>query len=578
MYMKPRLTAINLTTEHQTIKPSANVTLVVGPNNVGKSAVLANIQQELHADFDHPPTIGDRPVESVTIEMPTGDSLAELVSQRAKLWPAGKHSHSTYYEPTYHFWSGATLPEARLRSITTPTSRLGPLASAVMTYLGPDGRGSVLNSQGLPDLMTSQARSPLQMLWENRELEEKINTYMQRAFGQSITVNRHAGANIHLHIGKIDLAEPKIGVRTEYQDAVMDLPLLSQQGSGMQAFIGTMITLATGNFDIVLLDEPETFLHPPQARLLGEIVAEFSHNGGPQVIVATHSDDFVQGVISASRDEADISIVRLTRPNISENKTAQVDTEAIKNLYRDPLLRYSNILDGIFYKGVVLCEAESDCTYYAATLGYLEEKDGLGSSDILFTQCGGKDRLRKAFSSLDVAAVPTAIIADIDILADKNKFQELFNSMGGDFETINASYNVLESSVKNKTIKPERKIAKIKINDTINASSAKYLSGNELAAVQDAVKAASGWKQIKEKGQGAIDSGDPSAAFVSILAACRAVGLFIVEQGELERFHPEISGNKQAWLRKVLEQEAFKSSPESHILLSQARDYILRSQ
>ncbi|GAA4712977.1 hypothetical protein GCM10023349_35170 [Nocardioides conyzicola] len=346
----------------------------------------------------------------------------------------------------------------------------------------------------------------------------------------------------------------------------------------MQAFMGTVLTLAAGGIDLVFMDEPETFLHPPQARLLGELVAEMSRATDTQVIVATHSDDFVQGVITGSKEDVDVSIVRITRPSDTENKLAQVAPEAIKSIYKDSLLRFSNLLDGIFYKGVVICEAESDCTYYSASLANVEDTDGLGASDLLFTHVGGKDRMARAYSALNAAAVPTAVIADVDLLADKNKFEELFETMGGDFGVVSASYNVLDASVRTLKVEPIRNDVRSKVAEILDRSQNPIIDRRDLTEMLDLLKAESGWKQIKRKGAGAIDTGDPTAAFASVIAACRAVGLFILPVGELERFHPNVGGNKQAWLRQALEHELFKTSGESQDLVRSVRAFVASRQ
>lgn len=576
--MRPVVTAVNLTTPGQSVAPSRHVTLIVGPNNVGKSAILAGIHQEIATDPNQPHYQNPRPVESVHVDMPQLDELVGLMAQRARLFPAGAHSHATYGEPTYVLPNGGAVPQSYVFSAQGRSSRFGSLAASMTLFMGPEGRGSSLGSQGLPDLMNDYGRTPMQMLWEDRGLETRLNSFMQRAFGRSIVVNRHAGANVHLHIGEVEMEEPAVGLRSPYLEAVMKLPLLSVQGAGMQAFMGTMLTLASGNYDIVLLDEPETFLHPPQARLLGEVVAEMSRDGGPQVIVATHSDDFVQGVLDGSKVEADVSVVRITRPADLENRVAQVDPESIRSLYRDPLLRYSRILDGIFYKGVVLCEAESDCTYYSAALTAYEGEDSLGASDLLFTHCGGKDRLQRAFEALDAAKVPTAVIADIDLLSDLQKFKSLFEAMGGVFDSISASYNVLTSSIRNHRVQPNREVARREVLKALDGADDEFLSNDEMKLVVTAVRAESGWSQIKRKGVGAIDSGDPLAAFESILSAGKAVGLFLLAVGELERFHPDIGGNKQTWLRTVLERELFATSTESRTLVADVRKFVSSAQ
>ena len=50
---------------------------------------------------------------------------------------------------------------------------------------------------------------------------------------------------------------------------------------------------------ILLLDEPEAFLHPPQARLLGEIIAA-ERPSRAQLVVATHSPDVLHGLINVA--------------------------------------------------------------------------------------------------------------------------------------------------------------------------------------------------------------------------------------------------------------------------------------
>ena len=104
--------------------------------------------------------------------------------------------------------------------------------------------------------------------------------------------------------------EPASFPRPEYIAAIRALPLLTEQGDGMKSFIGLMLGLLAGQFQIVLVDEPEAFLHPPQARLLGRKLATEVPRG-TQVFVATHSSDVLQGLLDP--DDANVTVVRLTR-------------------------------------------------------------------------------------------------------------------------------------------------------------------------------------------------------------------------------------------------------------------------
>lgn len=358
----------------------------------------------------------------------------------------------------------------------------------------------------------------------------------------------------------------------------MRLPLLTDQGAGIQAFMGTILTLAAGNFDIVLLDEPEAFLHPPQARLLGRIVARMSQAGGWQVIVATHSDDLLHGILEASHVESEVSVVRLTRPTDESNATSQVSPDAIATLFRDPLLRFSNILDGIFYKGVVVCEAESDCTYYSAVLSHIEASGADQSSDLQFVHVGGKDRMPRAYAALKAAAVPTAVIADLDLLADRAKFRELLSAMGGSWTVAEGLYNTVESSVARLRQAPLRDSVRGGLREIVDANSSREIQASEATEIRALVKVESGWLQLKKKGAGAIDSGGPMRALRDLITLCRGVGLFLVAVGELERFHPDIPGSKQAWLTVVLEEELYTASHESQDFVGAVRSHIASAQ
>lgn len=579
--VKPRLTEAILTTPAQKIIPSANVTLIVGPNNAGKSAVLDGIFQEITRDW-RGSQANTSPVTEVRVETPTAEDFIAYVDQHATLREAGTHPphNVTYRQPTYVFPSGPTIPIEYLHEAVQRTCHFGLLGQQVALLMSPEGRGSVLQSQQLVESMVMPDHSsthPMHMLWDDRDLEKMISKYMQRAFGEPLTVDRLSRGMVHLHIGSIDIEEPRPGEKSAYLEELAKLPMLSAQGTGMQAFMGTLLTLATSPCSVALIDEPETFLHPPQARLLGEFAAEIAAGDGPQIIAATHSDDFVRGVIDASKQESDVTIIRLTRPSSTENHVAQIDPDDIRDIYRDPLLRFSRILDGIFYKGVVLCEGASDCTYYSAVLGHLETVEERGASDLLFTHCSGKDPLGKAYKALNAAAVPAAVITDIDVLSDEAKFSALFNIMGGDFSQIKSRYNVLSSVLRGRAVHPRRSDVRAGFNEVIQRETGEKMSKADLGALRTLIKSESGWSQIKKNGVGGMGRGDHVKALEDIVSASRELGLFILTVGELEGFHSNVTGAKPDWLRTVLERQLYTASDAS-ALMRNVSNYISTRQ
>jgi len=242
-----------------------------------------------------------------------------------------------------------------------------------------------------------------------------MSALMQRAFGEELTVDRYAGSEVHLLVGRPQVEEPRPPVTDEYLKSLSSLRRLSAQGDGMRAFMGMLLTIKTSKYRLIVIDEPEAFLHPPQARLLGRILAE-QHADGTQIVVATHSEDIVQGVTSAAPPTGyDPTIVRLNRrgPDFS---AFQISVEKVQQLYHDPLLRHSSVMSGLFYQGVAVCEGDSDCTYYQAVLAHLVSSSTVAARDVHFMHCGGKARIWKALDALRSANVPAVALVDFDVL------------------------------------------------------------------------------------------------------------------------------------------------------------------
>lgn len=156
----------------------------------------------------------------------------------------------------------------------------------------------------------------------------------------------------------------------------------------MRSFMGLMLALAAGQYQLLMIDEPEAFLHPPQARQLGRRIATESPD--TQVIVATHDVNILRGLLEA--ESHTVSVVRLTRRG-SENVPALLSSEDVAELWQDPVLHYSNALEGLFHRGVVICEADTDARFYGSVLDAMSRKQQARSHELLFTESGGKDRL-----------------------------------------------------------------------------------------------------------------------------------------------------------------------------------------
>src|SRR5438552_2098735 len=98
--------------------------------------------------------------------------------------------------------------------------------------------------------------------------------------------------------------------------------------------IAALVTLP---LRLILIDEPEAFLHPPLARRLGQAIADIARDRDARVVAATHSAEFLRGCVESP---AATSIVRLTYERQTGEATARsLSTSELRPLMTEPLLR-----------------------------------------------------------------------------------------------------------------------------------------------------------------------------------------------------------------------------------------------
>ncbi len=268
---------------------SGEIIVFVGPNNAGKSAVLKEIYGVLEAGKRSTLTI----LRSATFGYSgSGQLLEEWLASTAKREPNGMYSLPLVgrFSPGqgFGYWQGRE-----------ESGWLG-LTGLFATHLITEARLNAVGPTNSINFVEQPSTHPFHLLYEDDALEATMDAVFQRAFRTNLVVNRGAGSHVMLHVGRRpDVAVGKDRLSTEYRRAVNEMPLLHQQGDGMRAF-GTIITnVLVADRDVVFLDEPEAFLHPPQALLLGEILAE-STPPDKQLVIATHSIDVLRGLIEKS--------------------------------------------------------------------------------------------------------------------------------------------------------------------------------------------------------------------------------------------------------------------------------------
>ncbi|WP_368665639.1 AAA family ATPase [Homoserinimonas sp. OAct 916] len=205
---------------------------------------------------------------------------------------------------------------------------------------------------------------PVHYLQDSPELTERISQLSEDVFHHPLTLDTLA-RTIRLRVGKIDAEVPRIdSIPRGYRETLASLRPLDEQGDGMRGFFGQILPVMASTYPLIVLDEPEAFLHPPQAHALGVQLGRLAVERGVQILVATHDRNLLTGLLDS---EVAVSVVRASRGS-GQSRAFQLDAAQLRELWNDPVLHYSNVLDGLFHRIVVLAEAEGDCAFLSAAL------------------------------------------------------------------------------------------------------------------------------------------------------------------------------------------------------------------
>ena len=126
----------------------------------------------------------------------------------------------------------------------------------------------------------------------------ELRTAFKDAFGIDIALDWATMKRWYLMVGSDFGAIPND--RLALAGLLKDARPLDLQGDGYRSFAGVVLAMLTFADRLLLLDEPDAFLHPAQARALGRWLATHAKKISAQVLLATHSADFLWGVISAN--------------------------------------------------------------------------------------------------------------------------------------------------------------------------------------------------------------------------------------------------------------------------------------
>ncbi|TCP65899.1 AAA family ATPase [Sphingomonas sp. PP-CE-1G-424] len=496
------------------LAPTA-ITVFVGPNNSGKSKAIAEIAAQCtngtsnHSDvildkinFSNEYSDVDEFIKGITLPSPTGEPTdPNYIYVRTR----GGGAQNVPLEIVKHALSNPNEADAR--------------AYFAEYYMG--GQTLVLNGRNRIDLVNDQAGGDLQQrpitsfqtLFRNDDLRKEYSDVV------------YASLNAHAVIDPTNLGKLRLRLSPTASSPALERGLgndsvafhslalpIERASDGTKAFTGILAEIFAGDPRILLMDEPEAFLHPSLAFNLGREIAQSLAATAKRMFVSTHSPQFLMGCIQSG---VPLNVVRLTYKD--RVPTARLlPSSDIAKLMRNPLLRSTGVISALFFESVVVTEADPDRAFYQEVNERLLRL-GRGIPNCIFLNAQNKQTIPTIISPLRQLGIPAAAIYDVDFVKD-----------GGGVATR-----------------------------FMDAAGIPILAQNGLTSIRAALaiallRADGGYKI---NGGIAVLPSDERGAAVDYFDQLDAYGAFVVRGGELESWlkYLGISGHGPSWLIGMFE-------------------------
>ena len=297
-----------------------------------------------------------------------------------------------------------------------------------------------------------------------------------------------------------------------------------------------------------MIDEPDVYLHPPQAYATARELVNISKE--KQLFMATHNAHFVRGLLDTNSER--VVLVRLDRSTDIQSVKV-IDTKVFRGIDTDPLVRFSNLLEAIFFSTSIVCENEADCLFYR-NLCRVIDPDG-NDNEVFWLSAHGKQNIKKFVSLLRQLGLAVISLPDLDIINNQTNLRTLFESHGGAWVDIEADFLTLDRLMRERkpTVSAEDVATKIDAALRNMSSAADELFPDDTAEeIRAVMRGASPWREIKESGISAFGKGENRIAVDRLLDAMRHRGILVPPVGEMESFYSQSSYHGMAWVNDVL--------------------------
>lgn len=405
------------------------LTLFIGPNNGGKSRALREIASELSSTTFRDLKVIVGITSSNISEDELRNKLRYITDRKMPGDPSDVDTVMIRVNGSRTSFNVRVLNDMLRTNLYDDNQKSsyykGILQHFVLNLSG-GGRLELTNPvQAEP--VGAMPNSTLSRVYNDDSKRKLLSDIVFRGFGQRLTINPTVLPQMQYHLS------PHPPLKNE--EKTLDANAVSFFGAGMplheasdgtRAFVGMISEVIAGVHDVVLIDEPEAFLHPSLQLLLGRHLAAQTSDQR-QVFSATHSPHFLLGCVLSGLP---VDVVRLTyRSGVAT--TRHLESNRLRTLMTDPLFRSVGASTALFYESAVVCEGDADRAFYDEVNKRLSSSLDYGMQHAAFLNAHNKQTVVNIVRPLRDIGIPAAFVLDIDwVKEDGQVWDRYFNAMG----------------------------------------------------------------------------------------------------------------------------------------------------
>ena len=482
------------------------ITLFIGPNNGGKSQALRDIASKFTGHFS------GVVLSNVAVAPFSEEDFESKIQWLSRPKNPGEDPNPEVV-PLGRRGNYQLISKAALKQFAGSQTNYHMYAEWFLRHLiinlGGESRLQLASATNSTPIR-QPANSTISLLLRDDALRNRLSEIVFESFGQYLVIDPTAMSSVQYSLSPNKPENPDIERSfTETSAQFFDKAQpLGNASDGTKAFVGIMSEVMAGDHEILLIDEPETFLHPSLAYSLGK---EISHHLGSskQLFAATHSPHFMMGCVDSG---VNVDIIRLTH-SPTQSSARSLPKADLRTITTDPLLKSIGVTSALFYQEAVVCEADSDRAFYAEIASRLSDKKGFRHA--AFLNGYGKHTMPRIVEALRSLGIPTVGVMDLDWIKEDGAVVENYMSGFGVPEGMKDAFRSARRAVR-----------------------------SSLEAIDE---------NYKRNGGVNLLSDDQERAAYNFSAMARQYGIFTVEGGELENWLSDlnVSRTKNKWLQEV---------------------------